>query len=429
MFRIPHFPFWSASCTTFLGVIALAAVLAAPVVGRAASDWKTSTSLTLRESYDSNVFLQDQAPNPAVIGAAPARLGSLVTSLAAALGWEKKQSALFGITASYAPEAVRFHSASTEDHFIHRTALSFGGAAGGLSWSLTNSGIWTDGSVDAPIFGGPGGAPAIGGTPVRDRREAFVDRSSFKLSYTTGRWLVRAVAAGYWHDFRTNQTTLTGCSNYIDRNEVTGGVEAGYALAPKTRLIAGFRYGRQNQFRSLGVDSPYDSQVRRFVAGLEGSPRTWLQLNLLAGLDTRTFAAGTPAGFDRSRARLWVDASATATPTKRDTIQFSLRRSALPSSSSVSLYEDTAGELSWRHQCNDRFSVKASFRICAADWAAPAVRRDRIYSPGLQLQYVCSPRLTAEATYNYDRGESLIAATAGREFHHHLVALGLKQAF
>jgi hypothetical protein len=411
----------------YVGGIVLASLLAGP--GFAATTWKTSTALSLREAYDSNVFLQDQAPSPAVPGAVPARLGSFVTSLSASLSLEKKPSALLGITASYAPEAVRFHSASSEDHFIHRTALSLGGTAGDVSWSLTNSAIWTDGSVDAPIFGGPGGAPAIGGAPVRDRREAFVDRGTFKLSAVSGRWLARVVAAGYWHDFRTKQTALAGCSNYIDRSEVTGGVEAGYTIAAKTRLFAGFRYGRQNQSRNLGVDSPYDSRLRRFVAGIEGSPRTWLQLNVLTGLETRTFAPRTPAGFDRSRSRLWVDAAATATPTARDTLQFSLRRSALPSSSSVSLYEDTAGEVSWRHQCTDRLSVKSTFRICAAEWCAPAVRRDRIYSPGLQLQYACNPRSTVEAAYNYDRGESLIPATAGREYRHHLIALGFKRTF
>lgn len=429
MAQIMRFPIRPVCSTSFLCGILLAAVFAAPAASFAVSDWKTSTALTLRETYDSNVFLQDHAPNPAIVGAAPAGLGSLVTSLSATLGLEKKQSALFGFTASYAPEAVRFHSAPTEDHFIHRTAVSLGGSDGALGWSLTNSGIWTDGSVDAPIFGGPGGAPAIGGTAVRDRREAFADRSSFKLAITGDRWLVRVVGAGYWHDFRTNQTTLTGCSNYIDRSEVTGGVEAGYAVAPKTRLIAGFRYGRQTQSSNLGVDSPYDSWLRRYVAGIEGSPKAWLQLNLLAGFETRTYAAGTPAAFDRNKSRLWIDASASATPTRRDAIQFSLRRADYPASSGVSVYADTSAEISWQHRCSDRFGVRSSFKVCAADWHAPVARRDRIYTPGLQLQYAFNPRFNAELAATYDRGESLLTATAGREFRRHAIALSLKRTF
>ena len=82
------------------------------------------------------------------------------------------------------------------------------------------SAVWTDGSQDAPIFGGPGGAPAIGGAPVRDRRAAFLERSNFKLSAVRGPWLVRAVATTYWHDFKIRQTTLAGCANFIDRREV-----------------------------------------------------------------------------------------------------------------------------------------------------------------------------------------------------------------
>jgi hypothetical protein len=375
------------------------------------------------------VFLQDHAPNPAVIGALPARFGSFVTSLTASLGVEMKPSALLGITASYAPEAVRFHSASSEDHIAHRTALTLGGSAGALSWNLTNSAIWTDGSADAPIYGGPGGAPAIGGAPVRDRRDAFVDRNTFKLTYTTGRWLVRAVAAGYWHDFRANQTTLTGCSNFIDRREVSGGVEAGYAVGAKTHLITGFRFGRQNQARSLGVDSPYDSWLRRYIAGIEGAPRAWLKLSLLAGLDTRTFDAGTPALFDRDRDRLWLDVAATATPTKSDSIQFSLLRFGQPSSSSASFYEDTTGELSWRHQCSARFSVRSSLKVCIANWDAPAARRDRIYTPGLTALYAFNPKTSAEFATTYDWAESRVAATSGREFRRFLVSFGLKRTF
>ena len=419
---------FSLAALVLLGLSPAARLCAEPA-GTPAGEWKTTAALTARETYDSNVFMQDIAPNPAVADAVPARLASLVTSLSATVGVEHRFSPALTLAASYAPEAIRYHSASSEDNIVHRAGLNFSGTAGAVAWSLTNSGVWTDGSKDAPIFGGPGGAPAIGGAPVRDRRAAFAERSNFKLSAVRGPWLVRAVATTYWHDFQTRQTTLAGCSNYIDRSEVLGGVEGGYALWPKTRLIAGYRFGRQNQGKLLGVDSPYDSWMRRLVAGVEGSPCSWLQLNLLAGRETRTFGPGTPVGFNRHNPLWWVDASATATPTKNDALQLSFRRIRQPSSSSVSVYDDAVAEITWKHKCTDRFSAGAGLKACIANWQAPAIRRDRIYTPSLQLQYAFSKQFSAEIACSRDIAESQIKATEGREFTRNLCTLGLKRTF
>lgn len=393
------------------------------------SAWKTTSSLTLRESYDSNVFLQDHAPSPSVLGAAPARLGSFVTS--AAVAWNVEARAADGLvfTGGYAPEAVRYHSASSEDYVAHRVQLALSRRAASTAWSATNSLVWTDGSKDAPIFGGPGGAPALGGIPLRDRRAALVDRSALKFETTSGRWLFRALAAGYWHDFRTNQLRQTGCANYIDRSEVSAGFDVGYELRPKTRVIAGFRLARQTQAELYGVDSPYDSTRRRFVAGLEGTPVAWLQLNLLAALETRSFAAATPAGFDRDKHLLWIDASATATPTKRDTLTLTVRRAEQPASTSISVYEDTAGELTWRHKCSDRIAASAALKIWTGIWQPPAVRRDRVCTPTLQLQFTVNTHCVVEATWSYDDARSGIPSTEGREFTRHVCGLSARYTF
>lgn len=425
------FPFASraalrlAACSCAIICSGIAGEPAAP----ASATWKFTTTLGVRETYDSNVYLQDHAPSPAIVGAAPAQLSSLVTAVSAGVNVESRGATGLVVNGSYAPEVVRYHSASPENYTTHRAQIGASRRAGAVAWNVSDALVWTDGSKDSPIFGGPGGAPALGGIPLRDRRAALVNRANFRVESIAGRWLLRALASGYWHDFRTNQLRQSGCANYIDRSEVSAGIEGGYEFQPKTRAIAGLRLARQTQSSLFGVDSPFDSTRRRFVAGLEGTPYAWLQLNLLAALETRTFAAGTPVGFDRHKRLLWIDASATATPTKRDTLTLTLRRAEQPASTSASVYEDTAGELTWRHKCTDRVTASAALKVWTGIWQLPAVRRDRVCTPTLQLQFTLNPHCIVEAAWSYDDATSGIPSTDGREFTRHLCGLSARYTF
>lgn len=409
--------------------LASSAGSAAEPTAPAPATWKITTSLGIRETYDSNVYLQDHAPSPTVVGAVPAGLSSLVTSVFAGMNVESRGATGLVLTGSYAPEVVRYHSAAAENYTTHRAQIGASRRSGATAWNFSDALVWIDGSKDSPIYGGPGGAPALGGIPMRDRRAALVNRSAFRLETLEGRWLLRALASGYWHDFRTNQFRQAGCANYVDRSEVCAGIEAGYEFRPKTRVIAGLRLARQNQGSLFGVDSPYDSTRRRFVGGLEGAPASWLQLTLLAALETRTFAPGTPAGFDRHKRLLWIDASATATATPRDTITLTLRRAEQPASTSISIYEDTAGELTWRHKCTARLTAGAALKIWTGIWQLPAVRRDRVCTPTLLLQFAATQHCLVEATWSYDDATSGIPSTDGREFTRHLCNLSVRHTF
>lgn len=410
-------------------LLALSPALAADLSRPAPVSWKTTASAGVRETYDSNVFLQDLAPSPTIVGAAPAQHGSFVTGVSATVNVEARSAAGLVFTGSYAPEAVRYHSATSENYVVHRVQAGLSRRMGATAWTLSDALVWTDGSEDTPIFGGPGGAAALGGIPMRDRRAALVNRSNFRLETVTGRWLLRAVATGYWHDFRTRQVRQAGCANYIDRSEVSAGIDAGYEIRPKTRIVAGFRLARQAQGELLGADSPFDSTRRRFIAGAEGAPAAWLQLNLLAALETRTFAAGTPVGLDRHKRLLWIDASATATAGPRDTLTLTVRRAEQPASTSVSVYEDTAAELTWRHKCTDRLTAGAGLKIWTGIWQLPAVRRDCVSTPSLQFQFALNKHCTVEATWSYDDATSGIPATEGRAFTRHLCGLSTRYTF
>jgi len=332
----------------------------------------------------------------------------------------------FGVTFSFAPEAGVSHSESTESYRVHRAGLNFNGRVGETTWSLQNGATWIDGSNESPTFGCVGGVTAMGGIPLRERRDAFVERNGLRLMRAFGPWFVRPVATAYVHDFLTQQSRRTGYENYVDRQEWTVGADLGREVAPKTSLVAGVRFGRQDQLRLHGVDSPYDSRLRRFLIGLEGTPISGLQCAILTGPETHRFIAATPAGFNRDKVYWWIDALVTLTPGPRDACTIAVRRYALPAFASQSIYEDITYEVVWRHKFGERFSAGAGFKAYGGDWPGPATREDWIFTPSLQVQYTVSRQCSLELAYAFDRAESRIPNTAGREYRRHVTSLSFK---
>ena len=140
-----------------------------------------------------------------------------------------------------------------------------------------------------PTFARPGDIPAIGGIPLRDRRAAFIFRNSFRADPDGRGWFIRPGRLGLHPRLPDRPAAITPpkrpCyyENYVDRQEVSGGLDVGYE-AGKTFLVAGYRYGQQDQFtgpnaaNTAFTDSPYDSTYHRILFGMEGSPARWLKL-------------------------------------------------------------------------------------------------------------------------------------------------------
>ncbi|HWA86951.1 MAG TPA: hypothetical protein VG710_12055 [Opitutus sp.] len=393
--------------------IGIAAIFAASL---ATAGWKTSATLSTRAGYDSNVFLQDSAPAPSYSGAVRPRVGSFVGDLAASVAVEGAVSPQLNLAASYAPEAMWFHTQSGEDNVTHRLSLLFSGRGDATTWSLQSAATRIDGASQGPIFGCEGGATAIGGIPLRDRRDAFIERSTFKLTRTRGAWFLRPVATAYFHDFLTKQSSRPGYENYIDRSEYTGGIDLGRNVSAQDRLYLGYRYGRQDQLKLLGVDSPYDWNLQRFLAGFEGVPVAWLKLNLLAGPELRRAARPLPTGCDDDRTVWWLDASASVTAGPRDTIALNARRYAQPSFASFGSYEDITYEGLWRHDFGRGLVANAGYKAYGGKWMATAVRSDWILTPSLALSYALNRRLSLDANWSADRASSRVPAKPGREY-------------
>jgi hypothetical protein len=362
---------------------------------------------------------------------------SMVTSVTPRVALDWKPMKEFNLTTFYAPEIVTYHADSGENHVSHRGALTFSGQVGVVQWEQFNTLTYIDGSREGLTFGGPplaappsgGNAPAIGGIPIRDRREALIYRNGFRALHLHGDFFFRPVAWSYVHDFRTYQQNLPGYQNYVDRNDFTVGMEVGYKAFKEAYLVVGYRYGYQDEPPLPWSPFDYSNNYNRFVLGFEGKVTSWLKIIGVIGPDYRDFTGTTAPGFDDHATKLYYDATITVTPTKQDTFTVLLRKFEQPAFGNPSVYEDITWEVLWRHQFGEKFSVTAGFRAYGGQWLDPVTRDDWIYTPSLLVRYSPNKHLGAEFGYTHDRAESRVPGTSGREFTRNLVSLGLKYAF
>jgi hypothetical protein len=435
-------------------------VLAAAVTPAtiAATDVTFKAESSLKETYDSNVFIQDNDPKPANVAAAQAaglrpveaNKGSFVTSVLPRVGLDYKPCAAFGLSATYAPDVVVYHSAHSEDYVAHRGQVDFGGKVADASWELTNTVSYVDGSREGPTFARPDDIPAIGGIPLRDRRAAFFFRNSFSLTEPVGEWFFRPVAASYIRDFKTRQLFIPAATrseytyeNYISRQDVSGGLDVGYRVVEGLYLVGGYRYGRQDQFEGFDpkgnhVDSPYDSSYSRILVGVEGSPASWVKLAVLFGPDIRSWDDSTRLRqmyptFNQNELLYYWDASATLLPTENDTVTLKSVRFERPAFSSFSMYEDVKTDLAWQHKISGQVTASAGFTLYIGDWQPPVKRDDWIYTPNASLTYAFTQNLSAEVAYSHDWVDSRVPhhlepLTTSHEFTRHLATLGVKYA-
>jgi len=386
-----------------------------------ASAWTPSASLSVKEAYDGNIYMQSVTPR--------ANQSSFVTIVTPNVAAQWKPVPAFTLSLGYSPEIATYHSATSEDYVAHRGTLNLGGKVKDTTWELLNGMVWIDGNTQGPTFTGPGGAPALGGMVLRDRRAAAIYREGFKLQHPIGDWFFRPISSVYVHDFHTAQSAAAGYQNYADRSDINGGLDIGYEAFKGIYLVAGYRHGSQEQATVLTSPIEYGNTYDRYLAGIEGKPADWLKLNLMAGPDVRSFGPNVPTSFDRHQTTVFIDFLATLTLSKADTITLSAKRFEQPGYAGQSVYQDFTSELSWRHKFNDKFSTGVGVRVLNWAFELPVVRDEWWYSGNVSATWTFSKHLAAELSYTYDQVDSMIPSTSGREAQRHLVSLSVKSAF
>lgn len=399
----------AASCL-IVGVASLS-----PAAPSASSDaWKPDwlkLSGEVRSGYDSNVFLQD-------VGELRQR-ESLVTTGELSFTAEAKRDDWSGLL-GYAPSYTVFSSESSEDHWRHTFRGDFSATRDLITFKTVNKVTLIDGSDLGPTFLGQGGAPAIGGVAIRERRDAVVLNSKASLQCDLDdAWFVRPVVSLYLHDFHTQQKSEAGYQNYVDRNDLNAGADLGRTLgegATKTAVFVGYRFGHQYEDDMTDNLVDYSNEYHRVLIGVEGTPRKGVTLNAQAGIDYRTFGPHIVPGADSAMLVPWADATAKWAFTDNDTLTLGVISFMQPGFSGRSVYQDSIYQLSYSHKFSSEWTTTLSAKAWNADFAPPALRNDWLYTLSAGVEWTPKKGVTLGTTATYEWSDSRVPNTDAREF-------------
>lgn len=383
------------------------------------SPWGPDVTVSIKEEYDSNVFLQDMTPL--------ADHASMVSTIIPAVGIHYQGDGSTRLRVSYAPEVAFFHSEASEDHVLHRVGFGGSGRAGRTDWDWQNSFIGIVGDDVGITFTGPGGAPAAGGPRVRDRRDAAIYRGGIKATQPLGKAFLRPMISAYLHDFQTEHRDTAGYLNYVDRKELVGGVDAGAETLPGLRGWVGYRFGVQDQSKLLNHPEEYDNHFHRVLFAFEGAPATWLKVTASVGPEFREYGDKVPASFgDHDVLRLFVDATITFTLGDADTLIIAARQFEQPAFGGRAAYEDLTYDLNWRHKFGDHLALGILGRAYNTEFLYPALRNDWVISSSATISWTFNKQLQAEASFTYEDGESTLPNTGARGYSREVVAIGIR---
>jgi hypothetical protein len=382
-----------------------------------------SGSLTLGESYDTNVFVQDRTR----LGDRASMISTIIPSIA--LTHAETGDQAINASINYTPEIAFYHDEPTESFVSNALGANLSIRRDDWTFDTTQSLIYTDGSHVAPIYTDRGGAPAMGAPWVRDRRDQTIYRSLTHIQYNPGPWFIRPVFQQFIQDFHILHESTPGYQNYVDRSDANGGVDVGVRVMPQTYLTAGYRYGEQTQDTLPGNEVQASNTYQRALFGIEGAPFKWLQLNVSLGPEIHHYGGTILDGADRDITSLFVDAGATLTLSPGDQVILSAKKWEWVSSLGKCTYNEMTYQAVFRHRFNERFTGRLTARLYGGDWDDPTIRKDRVYtiSPALEVQL--SQKVSMEFAWQYDQAESGVPDTPGREFHRQIFSTQLRYAF
>lgn len=381
----------------------------------AAHSWTLSG--VVKTAYDDNVFLQDSGPLAA--------RGSMVTTFVPQFGATFAAEST-KLTLTYAPEITVFNQERGEDFVAHKGAAALSGRVAATAWDNSASFTWIDGASRNLVFSGVGGAPAGGGVPIRERRDALVLRDTLKATIPWGASFVRPLVSVYLHDFRSEQSTTPGYQNYADRSDISFGADFGRRDAEQRAFFVGYRCGWQDQERLFGTGAAYDNRYQRVLFGYEGAPWPFVKITAVAGPDFRNFGSHVAAGFEDGRTLLFADVAVAVTVARSDQVLISAKRFEQPGFGGRSVYEDNTIEATWKHTFSGKYAAAFGWRAYNTAFERPVLRDDWIYTWTASLSAVLSPSASLEVADSYDSAASHVPNTPAREFARNLVSLALR---
>jgi opacity protein-like surface antigen len=411
--------------------------------------WLSEASVGVKESFDDNVFMSgvNQSAVPAGTTTMKDR-SSFITTVSPKAGFDFTRAAnantngvLELLSLTYAPDFVLYHGLSSESYDAHRANLAVKGKADDFSFNLDSSTWYVDGSTQGPAY--PGDLLNAWATiNAYQRREQLEDRTKLTLQYDWNQWFIRPGATlayyGMMSDIKNPSLASTpdGYQNYCTRYDVNGGFDLGYKFCPQMDVTLGYRYGAQDQqqYSFSPYSSPSDYQ--RLLAGLEGKPFSWLNMQLLGGPDFRSYENDSATHISPLNnlhpMTYYGEAALTATITPKDMLTFKYRQFQFVSCLGKVPYFDSSYDLSYRRKITDRLSFDAGARLLEADYTEANLtacqRNDYDYVLVTGLHYAFSANLAADLGYQADLGRNSldIPNSSTRNFDSQLISLGFQ---
>jgi opacity protein-like surface antigen len=405
--------------------------------------WLTDASLTIKESYDDNVFMSDVTPADG--GATLNDKSSFVTTISPRLGFNFARAlgaggTLESLSLAYAPDFVMYHSLPSENYDAHRVSLAVAGNADAFSYSLENAFTYVDASREAPAY--PGNLFNAWATiNAYPRREQLQDRSKVTLQYDWNQWFIRPGASLAYYGMMTEikdpalASTPSGYQNYGTRYDVNGGADAGYKFCPDMAATLGWRYGSQGQEKYSFEAHSSSSDYQRLLLGVEGKPFKWLHMQILGGPDFRSYENIAPVSGHHP-VTYYGEASLAATLTPEDTLTFKYKQFRFVSCLGIKPYFDSSYGLSYGRKITDRLSLDVGARLLEADYTVgnlgSCLRDDLDYVLSAGLRFAFSAHVAADLGYSANLGRNAqdnIVNPENRDFKSQEITMGVQVKF
>jgi len=433
-----HLVFWSLAAASFAPARQTAAAL---------PEWLGDSSVTLKETYDGNVFLSGVNPQFYAQPALPAVPGSAVahkneSAAVTTAGFRATLNLLPAtgtntlslFTLAYAPEFDVYEGVPSETHYDHRLLGSLKGQSGPWSFGLEENFLYVDGSRVGPTY--PGGyVTAFNVGAPRERRQQIQDRATATVRYDADHWFGRSGLNLTLYDLQTELRTNTGYVNYCSRYDFRGSVDAGYKVTPQTALTLGTQIGRQEQQPYSFKVNESSSMYYRILGGLEGHPLSWLTVKCQAGPDLRVYDAAAAVNA-RHKVTYYDEISAAARLSDADTLTLEGRQFQWVSSLGVVPYFDTSAALNWHHAFGKTVGTDLGLKFMSADYRSGDLvtcrRVDTETCLTAGVSYAVNRHLTVALNGEFDLGLNDISGVTNpttRNFHRTLVSLGATWKF
>ena len=438
-----------------------------PLVTLTKPAWLTELSITVKESYDDNVFIAGAKPSdyktvnlnlvPSSIALALENKSCFVTAVSPKVGVNfapllGDQHLLQTLSLGYAADIVNYGSASTENYDAHRIIAAINGKTDDVSFSAENTFSAIDGSKLGPFY--PGAlASAISIGILRERRDQLQDRSVVSLQYDVDKLFIRPTGYFQDYDLQTEQLSKAqvggqaGYQNYSDRYDVNGGLDLGYRIMPAFAATLGYRYGAQYQETFAKSIDPVgfsaSSDYQRILVGFEGKPIQWLDAKFQIGPDFRDYGSKAPVS-DPHMVTYYGEASLTATISSKDSLSFNYKQFQWVSSIGKSPYFDSAFDLNYKRKLTDQLSMDLGARVVEADYTsgldttkpvgtqALFKRDDTMTTMSVGLTYTFNAHASVSLAYSLDLGrnaEDGIVNPGTREFNRNVVSAAARFSF